>query len=156
MFVGVSTMVAAYKGLCVILHKSHVHNLRPWEQELDIEMGEASRRASVASTADRTVRMASQTGTFEMDSDKDDISTWESSNLSTFGPKNNYWATAAWVEKYAKKPLMEKVFEKSVWTQNETLRVLQDKIVLGANLWGLILTFLFTIVSVAIPEAKLY
>jgi hypothetical protein len=34
--------------------------------------------------------------------------------------------------------------------------VLQDKIVLGANLWGLILTFLFTIVSVAIPEAKLY
>jgi hypothetical protein len=157
MFIGVSTMVAAYKGLCVILHKSHVHNLRPWEQEIDIEMGESSRRASIASTANRTVQMASQTGNFDPDSDKDDAtSTWESSNLSTFGPKNNNWSTASWVEKYSKKPLLEKIFEKSVWTQDETLRILQDKIVLGANLWGAIFTFWFTVAAVAIPSAKLY
>ena len=157
MFVGISTMVAAYKGLCVILHKSHVHNLRPWEQEIDIEMGESSRRASLASTANRNLHTATNSGHFELDSDKDEgLSTWESTNLSTFGPKNNYWTTAAWVEKYSKRPLMSKVFEKSVWTQNEALRLLQDKIVLGANLWALLLTFFSTVLFCALPIGKLY
>lgn len=159
MFIGISTMVAAYKGLCVILHKSHVRNLRPWEQGLDIEMGQSSRRNSNASTADRNTQMASRTGHFELDSDSDKqdaSSTWESTNLSTFGPKNNYWSTAAWVESYAKRPLLAKVFETSVWTQDETLRLLQDRIVLGANLWALILTTAFTVVCVAIPAANLY
>jgi hypothetical protein len=160
MFVGISTMVAAYKGLCVILHKSHVHNLRPWELDVDdVEMASASRRASVTSTANRNTQMSMQTNNFETDSgdDKEEVlSTWESNNLSAFGPKNNNWTTAQWVEKYSKRPLMSRVFEKSVWTQNETLRVLQDKIVLGANLWALLLTTFLTIIFCALPVAKLY
>jgi hypothetical protein len=156
MFIGISTMVAAYKGLCVILHKSHVRNLHPWEQDLDAELAE-TRRGSFASTANRTVQMASRTDNYaELDSDKEDaMSTWTSTNMSTFGPKNNF-STAQWVEKYAKKPMLSKVFETSVWTQDETLRLLQDKIVLGANLWALILTTTFTIVAVALPKGSFY
>jgi hypothetical protein len=156
-FIGFSTMVAAYKGLCVILHKSHARNLRPWEQDLDSEMGE-SRRNSFSSTENRGVQMASRTDKYnDTDSDKgdkDDMS-FRPSSLQTFGPKNSF-DNAPWVEKYAKRPLLSKVFEKSVWTQDEALRLLQDKIVLGANLWALILTVSLTVGFVAIPKGNFY
>lgn len=156
MFIGISTMVAAYKGLCVILHKSHVRNLHPWEQEFDTELGE-SRRVSTATTANN-VQMSSRTDNYaELNSDKEDgISVFESNNMSTFGPKNSNFISAQWVEKYAKKPLLSKVFETSVWTQDDALRLLQDKIVLGANLWAIIITSIFTVLAVALPEGNLY
>jgi hypothetical protein len=153
-FIGYSTMVAAYKGLCVILHHSHARNLRPWEQDLDSEMGE-SRRNSFSSTAQRDIQMASRTGNYE-DLDKgDDASSLRPTSLQTFGPKNSF-DDAQWIQKYEKKPILSKVFEKSVWTQDETLRILQDKIVLGANLWGLILTFISTAVFTALPKGSFY
>jgi hypothetical protein len=153
-FIGFSTMVAAYKGLCVILHHAHARNLRPWEQDFDSEMGE-SRKNSFSSTEQRGVQMASRTGDYD-DLDKgDDASSYRPISLQTFGAKNSF-DDAVWVSKYEKKPLMSKVFEKSVWTQDETLRILQDKIVLGANLWGVILTVLCTVVFVALPKGNLY
>ena len=30
-FIGLATIVASYKGLCIILHYDHKRNLRPWE-----------------------------------------------------------------------------------------------------------------------------
>jgi hypothetical protein len=153
MFVGFSTMVAAYKGLCVILHKSHTRNLRPWEQDFDSEMGD-TRRNSFSSTAQRDVQMASRTGNYE-DLDKDnDNASFRPTSFQTFGEKNDF-QEALWVSKYEKKPFINKVFEaKGVWTQDEALRILQDKIVLGANLWGVILTVAFTIIFVAIPKGN--
>lgn len=152
-FIGFSTLVAAYKGLCVIMHHSHARNLRPWEQDLDTELGE-DRRDSFSSTADRNVQMASRTGKYE-DLEKGDDVSFRASSLQFFGPKNSF-DDASWVEKYQKKPLMEKVFDQQVWTQDETLRVLQDKIVLGANIWALILTVICTVVFVALPKGNLY
>jgi len=71
--------------------------------------------------------------------------------METFGPKNSF-DQERWVSDYGKKPLLTKVFhEKCVWTQDETLRLLQDKIVLGAYLWGLIMTVPLTAAFVAIP-----
>jgi hypothetical protein len=152
-FIGLSTLVAAYKGLCVILHHSHARNLRPWEQDLDSEMGE-ERRDSFASTANRTVQMASRTGNYD-DMDKGDDASFRPSSLQFFGPKNSF-DEASWVEKYQKKPLMKKVFDQQTWTQDETLRILQDKIVLGANIWATILTVIFTVVFVALPKGNFY
>jgi len=154
-FIGISTMVAAYKGLCIIMHKSHARNLRPWEQDMDSELGD-SRRNSYASTANRNVQMASRTGNYEdMDSAKDDRSSFRPTSLQTFGPKNSFDG-AAWIEKYEKKPLFRKVFDKTTWTQDETLRVLQDRIVMGANIWALIVTIPLTVVFVAIPKGNFY
>jgi hypothetical protein len=153
-FIGISTMVAAYKGLCVILHKSHVHNLRPWEQDVDVETGESPRN-SFASTENRDIQMASRTGKYDDTDSERDGESFRVVSLQTFGPKNSF-DSAEWVGKYAKRPLLSKVFEKSVWTQDETLRLLQDKIVLGANLWALILTTVLTIVFVAFPRGNYY
>jgi hypothetical protein len=72
-------------------------------------------------------------------------------SMDTFGPKNSF-KQEPWVSDYENTPLLTKVFhEKCVWTQDETLRMLQDKIVLGAHLWGLILTVPLTAAFVAIP-----
>ncbi|KUJ18357.1 uncharacterized protein LY89DRAFT_46694 [Mollisia scopiformis] len=154
-FIGLSTLVAAYKGLCVILHHSHARCLRPWEQDLDSELGE-ERRDSFASTANRTVQMASRTGNYDdIDKGDDSSSSFRPSSFQFFGPKNSF-DDASWVEKYQRKPLVRKVFDQQTWTQDETLRILQDKIVLGANLWAIILTVIFTIVFVALPKGNFY
>lgn len=152
LFIGISTMIAAYKGLCVILHKSHVRNLHPWEQDFDEEVGD-SRRNSFSSTANRDIQMASRTGNY--DDDNEETRSVRPASFQTFGSKNTF-ESAEWVQKYEKKPMLKKIFEKSVWTQDETLRILQDRIVLGANIWALILTTLLTIVFVAVPSGNLY
>jgi hypothetical protein len=56
------------------------------------------------------------------------------------------------VEKYVKKRLIRKMFGKSVWTQDEALRVLQNRIVLGANLWALTITIPLTVISWRFPR----
>jgi hypothetical protein len=152
-FIGISTMVAAYKGICVILHRSHVRNLRPWEQSFDEELADSGRN-SFSSTANRDVQMASRTGNYD-DSDMDETGSFRPASMSTFGPKNSF-DNADWVVKYEKKPMLKKVFEKSVWTQDEALRVLQDRIVLGANVWAIILTIPLTVMFVALPKGNFY
>ncbi|TVY83806.1 hypothetical protein LSUE1_G001217 [Lachnellula suecica] len=156
-FIGISTMVCAYKGLCIIMHHSHSRNLRPWEQDLDVELGE-NRRNSTSSTAQRDTTMASRTGHYDDSSKEDDdaSSTFAAENMNVFGPKNSF-DSASWISKYEKRPILSKVFEKhSVWTQDDTLRILQDKIVLGANLWAVILTVPLTIIFVALPKGNFY
>jgi len=154
-FMGISTMIAAYKGLCVILHHSHARNLRPWEQDLDSEIGDM-RRHSSESSENRTFQLASRTGDHEDEHREDgDGSSYRPSTMQTFGPKNSF-DDAIWVEKYHRKPVIRKVFDKSTWTQDETLRVLQDRIVLGANLWAVVLTIPLTVVFVAFPKGNLF
>ena len=139
------------------MHHSHTRNLRPWEQQdLDVELGEG-RRHSTASTARRDTRMASRTGHYEdSEKGKDDDSYFRPESMSTFGLKNDF-DSASWISFYDKKSVISKVFDKkSVWTQDETLRILQDRIVLGANLWGLIMTVIFTVWFVALPKGNFY
>ncbi|KAL2071526.1 hypothetical protein VTL71DRAFT_12761 [Oculimacula yallundae] len=154
-FIGISTMVAAYKGLCIILHHSHSRCLRPWEQDLDTEMGETNRN-SFASTENRTMQMADRMGGFENKArDEDDGASFRPSTMQTFGPKNSF-ENATWANSYENKSLIRKVFDKQTWTQDETLRVLQDKIVLGANLWALIITIPLTVIFVALPKGNFF
>jgi hypothetical protein len=60
------------------------------------------------------------------------------------------------VEKYEKKPLIRKVFDKSVWTQDEALRDLQNRIVLGSNLWPLAITIPLTVILLVTPKGNFY
>ncbi|CZS87946.1 hypothetical protein WAI453_000334 [Rhynchosporium graminicola] len=154
-FIGISTMVAAYKGLCVIMHHSHARNLRPWEQDIDNESKEMHRN-SFSSMENRAVQMASRIGDYNGKlGDEEDAASFRSSTMQTFGPKNCF-DNATWANKYERKSLLRKVFDKQTWTQDETLRVLQDKIVLGANLWALIITIPLTIIFVAFPKGNFF
>lgn len=153
-FLGFSTMIASYKGLCLIMHHSHRRELRPWEQDIDSELGDA-RRNSCASTANRAVQLASRIASHENGFEMEDDVSCQPSSLQTFGPKNSF-DDASWLKKYEKTSLLRKVFAKSTWTQDATLRVLQDKIVLGANLWAAIITIPLTALFVALPEGNFY
>lgn len=152
-FLGISTLVAAYKGLCIIMHHSRVRNLRPWEQEIvDRESVAAGRKKSDDSGPERSTRMASR-----IKNEGDDFpyhSLGSRSSMQSFGENNSY--EGEWVESYQRKSLLRRVFDKNVWTQDETLRLLQDKIVLGANIWAAICTVILTVAFVALPEGKFY
>jgi hypothetical protein len=149
MFVGLSTLIAAYKGLCIILHHTHVRNLHPWEQASDAELELAeSRRISTTSTTNPMVSAG--------DKETAAPGAIKPINRVTFGPKNNSFSSATWVGDYEKKPLISKIFEKSVWTQDASLRLLQDKIVLGANLWALFGTVLYAVLFCGVPNGNFY
>ncbi|KAG4031802.1 hypothetical protein MFRU_008g01610 [Monilinia fructicola] len=155
-FLGITTLIAAYKGLCVIMHQSHNRNLRPWEQILEEEADEESGRNSFESSSQRRIQLATRTGD-DHDKKMDGISICQTSTLSSFGPKND---TSEFEEKwgsiYKKKNLVRKIFDKTVWTQDENLRLLQDKIVMGAIAWSFIITVPLTAIFVALPKGNFY
>jgi hypothetical protein len=153
-FLGITTLVAAYKGLCIIMHSTHARNLRPWEQLYDVEINEEG-RSSFSSTAQRRIQMASRIGDYDESTTKEDGSSFCSPSMQSFGPKNSF-EDEIWIEHYNKKPLIRKVFDKTTWTQDETLRILQDRIVLGAIFWSLMITIPLTVVFVALPKGNFY
>lgn len=155
-------MVCAYKGLCVILHISHSRCLRPWEQtldELELVQAEVEQRDSSSVLQlpqhPRSLGYESSTGSIkDLEGGSGEFSS--KSSLRTFGPKNDALENESWIGEYRRKMLLRKVFDKSVWTKNETLRVLQDRIVIGANFWALVITIPLTVVFVALPKGNYY
>lgn len=155
-FIGFSTIIAAYKGLCLILHLGHSRNLRPWElsQDISVHSLEQQRRNSrTDSTNGDQIQLAERIVTSsdrDLKDDRESLSL-ERSSMNTFGSKNDL-ERERWAETYEKRSLIRKIFEKSVRTQDETLQVLQDRIVLGANIWGLVVTLPLTVLFVALPQ----
>lgn len=150
LFIGLSTTVAAYKGLCMIMHHTHSRNLRPWEDiptASDVEPG--------------FIRSGNMGYDFDFKSgginNAEDATNTEHTRFSlrTFG-SGTALNDEVWVERYAKKNLLRRIFDGEVWTQDETLRMLQDQIVLGACLWAAVGTFLITVIFVAVPRGNLY
>jgi hypothetical protein len=169
-FLSFSAAVAAYKGLCVIMHFSHSRALRPWEQNLDEELAdiEAEGRHST-STINRPMQVSSSNG---RESQNPSLTDYVDSNVSTvlgsqqaesrpnsmkfFGSRNSYYETPGWKSKYERKSTFRKVFDRETYTQDPALKFLQDRIIIGANLWALIITIPLTVIFVALPKGNFY
>lgn len=141
-FVGFDIGVAAYKGLCVIIHTSHRRALRPWEQfSEDVSLnsfdGGPEEEANLSTDDMFNMTSGSRSGV----------------SLETFGTSNSY-SHELWVEKYQQKPLFRKIFTKTVWVQEQAMRLLQDKIVKQSHAWALIISVLLTALVVALPQAN--
>ena len=143
-FIGFDIAVAAFKGLCVIIHTTHNRALRPWEQFND--------GASVSSFdgAPEDEANLSTDDVFSMHS-----RSRKGISLDTFGTSNSF-SHELWVEKYEKKSVAQKIFAKSIWVQNETIRVLQDKIVMQSHVWSLLMSIPLTAFIVALPRGNIY
>lgn len=154
--IGVVTMVAAYKGLCVILHSSgKVRNLKPWE---DFDSMHSSNDTFRTDDEEANIALDAQSmskSTFKSTSSKRTASEKRPRSLDTFGSGNTY-SDESWVSEYEKKPLMAKVMEKNTWVQEDAVRLIQDKIVKQSQLWGVILTTVITAFFVALPAGNLY
>jgi len=154
---GAVTMIAAYKGLCVILHASgKVRNVRPWEdvdsvftdntRKLDDEEATLalSDAQSIAAKSIGSKKSAQSSPTLK-----------RPKSFETFGTSNTY-TDEPWVKEYEKRPLMERIHEKSVWVQDDALRLVQDKIIRQSQILGSVFTLVITAAFVALPAGNFY
>ena len=141
-FVGFDIGVAAYKGLCVIIHTRHRRALRPWEQfseEVPLTSFDGSAKEEANLSTDNMFSTASRSRSCV--------------SLDTFGTSNSY-SHELWVEKYKQKPLFNKIFTKSVFVQEQAMRLLQDRIVKQSHAWALVISVMLTALVVALPQAN--
>ena len=141
-FIGVDIGVAAYKGLCVIIHTNHHRALRPWEQfteGVSLTSFDGGPEEEASLSTDDMFNMTSRS--------RSCIS------LDPFGISNNY-SHELWVEKYEQKPLFQKIFTKSVFVQEQAMRLLQDRIVKQSHAWALIISVVLTVLVMALPQAN--
>lgn len=185
-FVGIGIGIAAYKGLCVIIHKSHSRALRPWEQFGDVETGG---RGGVGGGGGTTDNLNDDSTSIYINHDihadeeaafghshnhnhnnKNDINNINNSvsstddvyslsqrskkaiSLDTFGTSNSY-GHESWVDRYRKQGLFKKIFAKQIWVQDQTVRLIQDRIVLQSHVWSLICSVPLTALFLALPVA---
>lgn len=141
---GISTMFAAWKGMCVVshdyqhhhhhhhpltskptqvLHGFHHRHLRPWE--LFVDEDEAS-------------------SIYELG---------KSGSMDSFDSANSY-GDQPWVLRYQKRNVIRKVFDREVWVREPALRQIQDTIFLQSLLLAAIVTAIVVGVSCAIPKGN--
>lgn len=75
--------------------------------------------------------------------------------LEAFGTANSY-GHEVWVEKYRAKMIVRKVFDTRVWVQNESVRLMQDKVALQGLIWSIIVTVPLTALFTALPKGSFY
>lgn len=127
---GVSTQVAALKGMCVVLHGMHHRHVRPWELFVDEEVLDDM-------SADGKSTRCSK-GSFE-----------------SFGSSNSY-EDEPWVIKYEKRNLVRKVFDREIWIQEPALRTIQDLIFIQAMLVAVVSAGALTAVFVCVPGGHFF
>jgi len=124
--IGISTLIAAWKGMCVVLHGMHHRHLRPWELFASDDEPEA------------------------VDMKSDSVESFASQNSS------NSWEDEPWVAKYEKRNLIRKVFDREVWVQEPALRQIQDTIFLQAILGAFILSAVSVGIFCAFPKGNYF
>lgn len=164
LLLGYVTMIAAYKGLCVILHASgKVRNLKPWEDEDSLTMYSGTQsslnknyRDDEESTLAVSVTQSDAASVSKASKNGEKSSTLKRPrSFETFGSANTF-DDEPWVERYEKKPVMKKVFENNTWVMDDGVRLIQDKIILQSQVWGVFATVVTTVVFVVVPKGNFF
>ena len=139
---GITNLIAAYRGLCVFLHRLHERNIRPWE------------------TADTNGRLSYQTDDEEaafkdLNIRYDDTSSRWPVKMEVFGAANNYNGEP-WLQQEEKKSVWRKISDRKIPVQPGGLSIMQNKIIRQAEAWALIITIPLTIAFVALPKGNLF
>lgn len=139
---GLTNFIAAYKGLCILLHRRGTRNVRPWEVGDDEDGVTLIRDCDRLPVNDLTISYA------------DTKSRWPV-KMEVFGSSNGSLKDY-WMDKWQRKPLRRKIFDKKVRVHEQGLALIQNKIVIQAEAWALIITIPLTAIFVALPKANLY
>ncbi|KAJ6779934.1 hypothetical protein PWT90_05355 [Aphanocladium album] len=124
--VGISTLVAAYKGMCVVLHGMHHRHVRPWELFTQESENDGAESPGASKTS-----------------------------FESFDSSNSY-EDEPWVVKYEKRNVVRKVFDREVWIQEPALRQIQDTIFIQAILASLLFGGVLTAIFVAVPGGHFF
>ncbi|KAK4181430.1 hypothetical protein QBC36DRAFT_98044 [Triangularia setosa] len=126
--IGIATLMAAYKGMCVVLHGLHHRHVRPWElfvvDEEEHQQGEKETNGK--------------------------------SETSGFEDGSNSFENEPWVVKYEKRNLIRKIFDREVWVQEPALRQIQDTIFLQSLLFAFICAGVLTAIFVPLSGGNLF
>lgn len=132
--VGGATSIAAGKGMCVVLHGLRHRHVRPWEI---FQLHSPSSSCSPHT--------------------EHELANVQEDALNPRSVGRNDATTRFWMERYARKGTVRKIFDREVWVQEPALRQVQDKIfvqaVVVASLGGLVVT---SVLVFAIPKGKLF
>ena len=138
---GITNLIAAYRGLCVLLHRLHTRNVRPWETADDIN------RPKYASDE--------EAGFEDLNIRYDDTTTRWPVKMEVFGAANNYNGEP-WLRLEEKKSWWRRVSDRKVTVQPGGLSIIQNKIIRQAEAWALIITIPLTVAFVALPKGNYF
>lgn len=124
--IGISTLIAAWKGMCVVLHGMHHRHLRPWEL------------------------FASDDEPNDLDMKSDFLES------IAFNGSSNSWEDEPWVAKYERRNLVRKVFDREVWIQEPALRQIQDTIFLQAIFGSFVISVVSVGIFCAFPKGNYF
>ena len=146
-FIGIDIFVAAYKGLCVVIHTDHSRALRPWEQFPALAAGDPNGfgNGHVDTSTTNIVRLPASS---PVSSD-----VLSPSLIDPIGMRIQPHEDC--MSKYDKQHLLKKIFSKTVWVQDEAVRVLQDKIIWQSHCWAVIVAVPITVIIVALPVSSI-
>ncbi|KAM3078710.1 hypothetical protein ACMFMG_006576 [Clarireedia jacksonii] len=149
---GISTLYAAWRGMCVVLHGLHHRHLRPWElweweeEEYCLEgVGtDTGNRPSDQNSPNQHSKPASPNSDSNANSPSAEKQQQDNGNKKT---KEDY----PWVRKYEKRNVIRKIFDREVWVQEPALRQIQDIIFLQSLLVGFGVGGVATIIFLVVP-----
>ncbi|KAK4144053.1 uncharacterized protein C8A04DRAFT_11797 [Dichotomopilus funicola] len=162
---GLTVLMAAGNGVCLLLRGAGRRQVRPWESEGPVMEppghGEDGKQNPEAGEHKRTDTTSSTTSTMSAVSQASSTVSWDDPlrkpSLQTFGPANDYTGEASsWGKRYQEKGFMKRVFDETVVVQNGALMAWQDRTVLFAALWGAAGAAALTAVSLFIPKGGLF
>lgn len=136
---GITNIITASQGLCVLLHRMHTRQFRAWETK------------DYTNDDDEAMLKGLDINFINYESTK---SKWPV-KMEVFGAANNY-SGEPWVDHYHRKNWVRKLFEKRVHVQEAGLKAIQNRMIRQAEAWALIITIPLTIGFVAIPNGNFY
>ena len=189
MWFGITNMVAASKGLCVLLHRMHTREVHPWEIDTKAHGEDASKGwlerkkgAKQSKEDSKTLAIHLKPPTLAgannaysnlpspplnardpdkngFESDVEALSMLSGSTLAgkmaAFGPTNTF-SHEPWVMRWRNRAWWRKLRLRKVWVREEGLRLMQNRIVIQAELWATMITIPTIVGIVACPVVGLY
>jgi hypothetical protein len=131
LILGISTLIAAWKGMCVVLHGLHHQHVRPWELFVD----------------DSSEIEGKHSGEFDP---KTSMSAESIRSVSA-----NSFESEPWVTKYPKRNFIRKIFDRERWIEEPALRQIQDTIFLQALLGAFVISAIIVAIFVAVPSPRM-
>lgn len=147
---GFNFLLAGANGICLVLYAARGRHLRPWEQFSSEEFTDEPSRSRGGDSDETTLA-----GTEAPSGSTTGKGKPRRVALEAFGTANSY-GHEVWVDKYRAKMMIRKVFDSTVWVENESMRILQDRVALQAFLWSLILTVPLTVLFTALPNGHYF
>ena len=151
---GFMFLFAGSNGICLVLYVTKDRHLRPWEQFTTDTTPLTS--AKVWTDLESDQRTLASSDIHSMSNTGSSIGKRKGHfALEAFGTANSY-GHEVWVRKYRGKMMIRKIFDSTIWVENEHIRIMQDRIALQSVIWSFIFTVPLMALFVALPRGHAF